>query len=56
MVKDTQSNFFRVIDNMLRLHFSYEEIYEVIKVCFPNRNLTFDELLDVIAQRLVKFI
>lgn len=56
MVKNTQENFERMIDNMLRLHFPYEEIYEEIKVCFPTRNITFDEMLDIITERLIKII
>lgn len=56
MVKDTQENFERMIDNMLRLHFPYEEIYEEVKVCFPNRNITFDEMLDIITERLIEII
>lgn len=56
MIEDTQENLLQMIDNMIRLHFPYEEMYEQIKVCFPNRQLTFDEMLDIVVERVVGMI
>lgn len=45
-----------LIDNMLKLHFDYDNMYEQIKVSFPNIQLTFDEMLDIVQNRLINMI
>jgi len=56
MIENTQENLLRMIDSMIKLHFPYEEMYEQIKVCFPDRQITFDELLDIIGERVIGMI
>ena len=45
-----------MLDNMLHLHFTYEDMYEQIQINFPQINITFDEMLDVIQTRLIMMI
>ena len=46
-----------MVDNMIKLHINYEEIYEQVKVSFPNLNITFDELCnEIIIDRVIKMI
>ena len=56
MIKNTQENLELMIDSMIRLHFPYEEMYEQIKVCFPKRNITFEELLNIVEKRIIGMI
>ena len=44
----------QMIDNMIRLHFPYEEMYDYIIVCFPNLEMSFDEMLDLVEKRIIE--
>lgn len=48
--------FYLLLDNMIKLHFTYDDMYEQIKVSFPNIKLTFDEMLDIIQDRIIKLL
>lgn len=45
-----------LIDNMIKFHFDYGNMYEQIKVSFPSIELTFDEMLDIVQDRIVNMI
>lgn len=45
-----------LLDNMIKLHFTYDDMYEQIKVSFPNTKLTFDEMLDIVQDRIIKLL
>lgn len=56
-MKKYPDKFLTLIDNMIKLHFNYEEIYEQIQVSFPEIKVTYDELCDeIIVDRIVKMI
>lgn len=46
-----------MIDNMIKLHINYDEIYEQVKISFPELNITYDELCDeIIVDRVIKML
>lgn len=48
--------FYILIDNMIKLHFCYEDMYEQIKVSFPEINITMEQMQDIIIERVVNMI
>lgn len=45
-----------LIDNMIKLHFDYDNIFEQISISFPTIHITYDEMLDIIQDRIIKMI
>ena len=45
-----------MVDNMIRLHFNYEEMYEQITTCFDNVSITYDDLLNLIQDRVIEML
>lgn len=44
---------FVLIDNLLKLRFTYEEIFEFVKANFPDLGINMNELLDIIEEIIV---
>lgn len=53
-MKDNTKEMAQMIDNMIRLHFPYEEMYAFIQVCFPTLEMSFDEMLDLVEKRIIE--
>ena len=43
-----------MVENMIRLHFTYEDIYEQVKLNYSDISITFDELLDLISEIIIE--
>lgn len=45
-----------LIDNMIKLHFDYDNMYEQINVSFPTLHMSYDEMLCIIQERVIRMI
>lgn len=50
------SKFYVLLLNMIKLHYTYEEMYEQVIVSFPELNLSYDRLLNIIEQLIIDLI
>lgn len=55
-MKEYSNEMVTMIDNMIKMHYSYEEMYEFVKVCFPKEKITFNELLKLVEHRVVNML
>jgi hypothetical protein len=55
-MKKYPEKFLVMLDNMIALHFNYDEMYEQIQISFPKIKITFDEMLDIIQDRIINMI
>lgn len=55
-MKKYSNEMYTMIDNMIKMHYSYEEMYEFIKVCFPNEKISFNTLLKLVEQRVINML
>lgn len=55
-MKKYPKKLYILIDNMIKLHFDYDNIYEQISISFSMLHITYDEMLDIIQDRIIKMI
>lgn len=55
-MKKYSNEMVTMIDNMIKMHYSYEEMYEFVKVCFPYEKISFNMLLKLVEQRVINML
>ena len=56
IMKKYSNEMVTMIDNMIKMHYSYEEMYEFVKVCFPYEKISFNMLLKLVEQRVINML
>lgn len=55
-MKKYPEDMYIMIRNMIKMHFTYEDMYDLIKTCFPDIEITFEQLLNIIEEQMIKMI